>query len=327
MKILRRQILRLVAGAAALLAAAPLAAQAGAAGDCPVSQLAAGLQGFGATGIMPPDVVKSIFDPKEQRVPPFKAFDNVYFVGVCWVSAWLITDPAGDILIDTLHEPQVDTLIGNIAEVGAKLGDIRYVLVTRGHFDHAGGAAHLKPLLPNARFVTTQKGWDEAIASAENTTDSVSSPWTMIAPDIVAKDGDKITVGQTVVTVYETPGHTFGTASYGYAVRDSGNIYRAVTVGGLGLNAIKNVAQVEAYVASVKRLQAMAADAKDPILVSLTTHPPFAGVFPIADKLAARKAGEPNPFVDRAGFQAHLAQLLKNAQERLAIEKAQLGGK
>jgi hypothetical protein len=45
-------------------------------------------------------------------------------------------------------------------------------------------------------------------------------------------------------------------------------------------------------------------------------------VFPIADKLAARKAGEPNPFVDRAGFQAQLAQLLKNAEERLAIEKA-----
>src|SRR5258708_30779823 len=86
----------------------------------------------------------------------------------------------------------------------------------------------------------TQKGWDEAIENAE----AARPRWTMIAhADIVAKEGDKITVGQTVVTVYETPGHTLGSASYGYTVRDGGNAYRAVTVGGLGLNAIKNVAR------------------------------------------------------------------------------------
>jgi metallo-beta-lactamase class B len=129
-----------------------------------------------------------------------------------------------------------------------------------------------------------------------------------------------------VVTVYETPGHTFGTASYGYTVRDGGNTYRAVTVGGLGLNRIENVAQVEAYVVSVERLQAMAADLADPISVSLTVHPPAADMFPLADKLGARKAGEPNPFIDRAILQAQLAQLLKNGKERLAIEKAKVAG-
>jgi metallo-beta-lactamase class B len=309
--------------AAAAMFAAPVAAQVGAAGNCPLPQLTAELEEFAITGKMPPYLGKSIFDPVAQRVSPFKAFDNVYFVGICFVSAWLITDPAGDILIDTLYEPHVDTLAANIAAVGAKLADIRYVLITHGHIDHAAGAAHLKRLLPNARFVMTQKGWDEAIENAE----AARPPWTMIAhADIVAKEGDKITVGQTVVTVYETPGHTLGTASYGYTVMDGGNAYRAVTVGGLGLNAIKNVAQVEAYVASVERLQAMAADLKDPISVSLTVHPPVAGMFPMADTLAARKAGEPNPFVDRGSFQAELAQLLKNGKERLAIEKAKVAG-
>jgi metallo-beta-lactamase class B len=317
-----RNFLTGIAAAAALLAA-PVAAQAGAAGNCPLAQLTAELSEFAITGKMPPDLRKSMLDPVAQRVSPFKAFDNVYFVGICFVSAWLITDPAGDILIDTLYEPHVDTLAANIAAVGAKLADIRYVLITHGHIDHAAGAAHLKRLLPNARFVMTQKGWDEAIENAE----AARPPWTMIAhADIVAKEGDKITVGQTVVTVYETPGHTLGTASYGYTVMDGGNAYRAVTVGGLGLNAIKNVAQVEAYVASVERLQAMAADLKDPISVSLTVHPPVAGMFPMADTLAARKAGEPNPFVDRGSFQAELAQLLKNGKERLAIEKAKVAG-
>ena len=319
-----RSFLTSVAAAAVLLVA-PVAAQAGAAGNCPLAQLTAELSEFAITGKMPPDLRKSMLDPVAQRVSPFKAFDNVYFVGICFVSAWLITDPAGDILIDTLYEPHVDTLAANIAAVGAKLADIRYVLITHGHIDHAAGAARLKPLLPNARFVMTQKGWDEAIENAASSAARLR-PWTMIAPDIVAKEGDKITVGQTVVTVYETPGHTLGSASYGYTVRDGGNAYRAVTVGGLGLNAIKNVAQVEAYVASVERLRAMAADLKDPISVSLTVHPPVAGMFPMADKLAARKAGEPNPFVDRASFQAQLAQLLKNSEERLAIEKAKVAG-
>jgi metallo-beta-lactamase class B len=318
-------VTRLLIGivAAALVAAAP-AARAGSAGACPLAELTAGLDEFGITGHMPPAVSAALMDPVAQRVPTFKAFDNVYFVGVCWVSAWLIVDPAGDILIDTLHEPHVDTLLANLAAVGAKLGDIRYVMITHGHFDHAGGAARLKPLLPNARFVMTRRGWDEAIANAQT---SASRPWTMIEPDVVAADGDKLTVGNTVVTVYETPGHTFGTASFGYQVRDRGKSYRAITVGGLGLNAIKSVEQVAAYVSSIKRLQAMAAaDAEDPVMVSLTTHPPAAGMFPQADALAARSDGAPNPFVDPAGFRTQLAQLLKNGEARLTTERAKAAG-
>lgn len=319
-----RRWLIMVAMGGALAAALPAGARAGAAGDCPLARLSAGLDEFGITGRMPPDVRAALADPVAQRVAPFKAFDNVYFVGVCWVSAWLIVDPAGDVLIDTLHEPHVDTLLANLAAVGAKPADIRYVMITHGHYDHAGGAAHLKPLLPNARFVMTRTGWDEAIESAKA---SASPPWTMIAPDIVAKDGDTFTVGATVLTVYETPGHTFGTASFGYAVRDGGHTYRAITVGGLGLNAIKNVAQVEAYVASVKRLQAMTADGADPVMASLTTHPPAAGMFAQADRLAARAPGTPNPFVDRAAFQHQLAQLLKNGEARLAVETQKAGVK
>jgi metallo-beta-lactamase class B len=303
---------------ATALTAAPLAASAGEAGNCPVERITAGLEQLSATGKMPDDVRALINDPAIQRIAPFRAFDNVYFVGICWVSSWLIVDPAGDILIDTLHEPHVDTLLANIAAVGAKPADIRYVLITHGHFDHAGGAAHLKKVLPNARFVMTRKGWQEA---RENAAAGSPAPWTMLAPEIVAKDGDRFTVGKTVVTAYETPGHTFGTASYAYRVRDGGKSYRAVTVGGLGLNAIKNVAQVEAYVHSVKRLQGMANDKKNPVTVSLTTHPPAAGMFVQADRLAARTPGEIDPFVDPAGLKAQLAELLKRGEARLAVER------
>ena len=303
---------------AAALASACHAASAGEAGQCPVPRITAGLEQLSATGKMPEDVRALLNDPAVQRIAPFRAFDNVYFVGICWVSAWLIVDPAGDILIDTLHEPHVDTLLANIAAVGAKPADIRYVLITHGHFDHAAGATHLKQELPQARFVMTRKGWQEA---RDNAAAGSPSPWTMIAPDIVARDGDQFRVGKTVVTAYETPGHTPGTASYVYRVRDGARTYRAVTVGGLGLNAIKNVAQVEAYVASVKRLQGMANDKRNPITVSLTTHPPAAGMFTQADRLAAHQPGDPNPFVDPAGLKTQLAELLKRGQDRVVVEK------
>ena len=270
---------------------------------------------------MPPDVRKFLVDPTAQRVEPFKVFDNVYFVGVCWVSAWLLVSPQGVILIDTLHEPHVSTLLDNIRKVGVDLKDIRYVLITHGHSDHAGGAYKLKPHMPNAKFVMTQRGWDEAFAGTKA---PFIGPWQMIDQEIVVKDGDQIALGDTVVRVYETPGHSFGTASYGYDVRDGQNVYHAITVGGLGLNAIRSLAQVEAYVSSVKRLQALADQPDMPITVHLTTHPFFDELFETAAKLKSRKPGDANSLVDPAKFKRSLADLLKFGQERVEIERAKV---
>mgnify|MGYP003694333389 CR=1 FL=1 len=65
-----------------------------------------------------------------QRIVPFKAFDDAWFVGVCWVSAWLLPTPQGHFLIDTLHEPHAAELLDNIRKGGFDPQDIRYVLIT-----------------------------------------------------------------------------------------------------------------------------------------------------------------------------------------------------
>lgn len=285
---------------------------------CNSRQIAARFEDFGKTGKMPPDLGRWLMDPKAQFIEPFKVFDNVYFVGVCWVSAWIIKTSDGAVLIDTLHEPHVDQLIRNIETVGVKLPDIKYVLMTHGHFDHAGGAAKLKPLLPNAKFVMTQIGWDEAIKSAASTP---GVRWTMISQDVVAKDGDTITLGDQSFGVFATSGHTLGTASYTYTVKDGATSLRAITVGGLGLNAIENSKQVEAYIDSVNKIETMVKRTNDPVTVHLTTHPFSTGLMEARDAMAARKPGEPNPFVDTAGFIKQLDGLRSGAQERLAIEQ------
>jgi metallo-beta-lactamase class B len=172
---------------------------------CPSKEIAARFEGFSKTGIMPEDLGRWLHDPKAQYIEPWKAFDNVYYVGVCWVSAWAIRTSDGVVLIDTLHEPHVDQLVANLRKVGIDLTDIKYVLITHGHFDHAGGAAKLKPLLPNAKFVMTQIGWDEAIASAKQ---SQGTPiaWSMIPQEIVARDGGSIRLGDNTFGIMETPG-------------------------------------------------------------------------------------------------------------------------
>jgi metallo-beta-lactamase class B len=301
----------------AVLAGRPAGAQVPT--DCDSTKITAAFEGFLRTGKMPPALGQWLVDPKAQTVEPYRAFDNVYYVGVCWVSAWLITTSDGAVLIDTLHDPFGDLLIANIRKVGVDPASIKYVLMTHGHFDHVGGAYKVKSLT-NARFAMTEKGWAEAMTSAQ-ASQGTPRRWTMIAKDLVVKDGDVITVGDTTFGVYDTPGHTFGTASYSFHVRDGADSYHAFTVGGLGLNAIQSSQQVEAYIASVTRIAELVRQPTDPITVHLTTHPSSNGLTEAAQRLKSRRPGEPHPLVDPAGFTSQLEMLRRDAQERLVIEK------
>ena len=309
-----------LAAAALSFVLAGTSAQAQQIEGCNSKDLSARFDEFSKTGKMPPEIGRWLMDPKAQYIAPFKAFDNVSFVGICWVSAWIITTPEGAILIDTLHTPHVDQLIRNIDSVGVKLSDIKYVFITHGHFDHAGGAAQLKPLLPNATFVMTQTGWDEAKASSA-ASQGTPRAWSMIPQEIVASDGEAFRLGGETIRVYATPGHTLGTASFAYDVKDDGKVLHAITVGGLGLNAIENAKQVEGYIASVDRIGAMVKQPIDPVTVHLTTHPFATSLIEAGNALAARKPGDPNPIVDPVAFTQQLDGLRSGAEARLAIEK------
>ncbi len=314
------RLARSLAVAVALAALALPAAHAQPFDGCPSRPIAERFDEFGRTGRFPPELARWTADPKAQFIEPFRAFDNVSYVGICWVSAWLVRTSAGPVLIDTLHEPHVDQLVANLRKAGVAPADIRYVLMTHGHSDHVGGAAGLRPLMPNARFVMTQTGWDEAQRSARASA-SGPRPWKMIDQDMVVKDGDVIRVGDTEFGVHETPGHTFGTASYSYPVRDGTRTYGAFTVGGLGLNAIENSKQVESFIASVTRIEAMVRRSAAPVTVHLTTHPFSNGLFEASARIPGRDPASPHPLVDPAGFAAQLEALRRGAEERLVIER------
>lgn len=286
---------------------------------CPSKPILGKFIEFGKAGKMPKDLGQWLNTPSAQKIEPWKPFDNVDYVGICWVSAWLVHTDEGIVLIDTLYGSFVNQLVDNIKSVGVDLADIKYVLMTHGHFDHAGGAAALKPMLPNATFVMSQGGWDEAIEDAGNS--EGRRKWEMIPQDVVMADGDTFELGGNVFQLIETPGHTWGTASYSYDVKDGDDTFRAVTIGGLGLNAIKGADQVEAYIASVDRLKGMVEAADNNIAVHLTTHGFSNNLEEDRLTLAQRKAGEPHVLVNPEGILAQVAGLKNRAEKRLEVEK------
>lgn len=288
---------------------------------CPSGPIMQRFIEFGKSGKMPPDLGKWLSTPEDQDVTPWKPFDNVDYVGACWVSAWLVHTDEGTILIDTLYGPFQKMIVKKIQETGTDLADIKYVLMTHGHFDHVGGAAALKPQLPNAKFVMTQKGWDEAIASAAQSKGG-RREWNMIEPEMVVADGDTITLGSNTIQVLETPGHTWGTASYVYDVKDGDQTYRSITIGGLGLNAIEGPSQVEAYINSVDRVRDVIEASEKPVAVHLTTHGFSAGLDENRQLHQARLGGQPNVFVDPEAILKQVAGLRDRAVKRLELEKA-----
>ena len=276
---------------------------------------------FSETGRMPPDLGRFIADAALQKIEPYKAFDNGYYVGICWVSAWLLISPHGHVLIDTLYGPYSDKLLDYIRALGFDPKDIKLVVITHGHFDHAGGAARLKSLLePQTRFAMSREGWREAAESAAQLAGGPSAR-TMIEPDLVISDGQVLTAGDVTIEAFATPGHTMGTVSFAYDARDGGRTYRAFTVGGLGLNAIKSPDQVEAFITSVKRIGAMTEDTARPIELHLTTHGFSTGLTEAKDLLKTCKPGDAHPLVDLPAFRRQLDQLQAGAERRLAVER------
>lgn len=285
---------------------------------CESAPLMATFVVFSETGRMPPNFVKFIGDTALQEIEPYKAFDNVYYVGICWVSAWLITSPNGHVLIDTLYGPYTSQLLGNIRSLGFDPKDIKLVVVTHGHFDHAGGIGQLKSdLAPGTRFAMTKEGWREGKEDSSHP----RWPWKMIEPDIVLTDDQIVTGGDIAIQAFETPGHTMGTASFAFDARDGVRTYRAFTVGGLALNRIRGPEQVEAFIASLKRIRTLTQDGARPVELHLTAHGFLTGLNEAKDLLKTRKPSDPHPLVDLPGFRKQLDELEAGAEKRLVVER------
>jgi metallo-beta-lactamase class B len=124
-------------------------------------------------------------------------FDNLYFVGQTEYSAWAVTTSAGIILIDTIFDYSVeDEIVAGLKKLGLDPSTIKYAIVSHGHFDHSGGARYLQERF-GTRVILSAADWDLLERSSQ----------TKPKRDMVATDGQKLTLGDTTLTLYVTPGH------------------------------------------------------------------------------------------------------------------------
>ena len=190
-------------------------------------------------------------DPAIQHVEAFKIFDNLSFVGIEWVSAYVLETSEGLVLIDSLYEGHMDHLLNGMRKLGYDPADIKAVLCTHGHWDHLGGAAHIQELT-GARVGMTDADWKMVESGEVRGEVSIGD----LKRDRVIQDGDTLTFGDTTIKCYVTPGHTLGVLSMEFTVYDNGKPHKAFIFGGVGLN-FEGVERTEMYIASVKRVMAM----------------------------------------------------------------------
>lgn len=229
---------------------------------------------------------------------PVKVFDNLYFVGEREYSAWAVVTSAGIIVIDPVFDYSVeDQVVNGLARLGADPKQIRYVLVSHAHRDHVGGARLLQERF-GARVAMSAADWD-LLASDPGS-------WPKPTRDVVLADGQKVTLGDTTLTVYATPGHTLGTLSTLVPVRDGGRAHLAALWGGTAFNWTVNPARYitperpsrfwfDNYIASARRFRDLARKAGADVLIA--NHSNFDGSKTKLPAMATRRAGDPHPYV------------------------------
>ena len=229
-----------------------------------------------------------------QQTPPApgQAFDNLYYVGSAWVSAWVLKTSDGLILIDALNNAQETTELieGGMRRLGLDPAQIRYVLVTHGHGDHYGGAQMLADRY-HARVVASEIDWK----MMETTLEFDSRLWDRPPKrDIAVRDGDTLQLGGTTVRFVITPGHTLGTITPVFEVLDKGQKHTAMIWGGTSFNFGRDMVRLDGYIAQTERMRELTA--RWGIDVPLSNHPGYDGTVAKLKARASAPAGT-NPFV------------------------------
>jgi metallo-beta-lactamase class B len=220
-----------------------------------------------------------------------QVFDNLYFVGGKVHSAWALKTTQGFILLDTIYPYNSEELIlGGMQRLGLNPDQVKYAVISHAHGDHIGGAEMLQQR--GARIVMDPVDW-EMLRRFPNR-------YTAMSPrrDIDAYDGMPLTLGDTTVTLWRTPGHTPGTLSFTFEVFDKGRPLGVVYSGGTALNfpcstPDPGIRNLQIYIDSQRHIAAKAAAANATVLLS--NHSEFDNAVNKVKMLAGRGDG-PHPF-------------------------------
>jgi metallo-beta-lactamase class B len=156
-----------------------------------------------------------------QPVEPFRIVGNVYYVGAVEVTSFLITTSHGLILLDGGFPETAPEIERNIVKLGFRLHDVKILLSSHAHYDHAGGLAELKRATGAKLYAGTGDVAQLARGGADDPQFGNKYPFPPVAVDHALRDGERIMLGSTTIVAHATPGHTRGCTTY--ALRTAGH--------------------------------------------------------------------------------------------------------
>ncbi len=225
-------------------------------------------------------------------IAPTKIFDNLYAIGDSGTTAYALTTRDGIILIDSLPANQTETvLLPGMKALGLDPAAVKLIIVTHGHGDHSGGSFYFQERF-GAKVALTSQDWDmlrpaDGKGKAQNN-----------APrrDVIAVEGQPLTLGEVSVTPVLTPGHTPGSLGLIFPVKEGTTTHVAGLFGGTLLLPMRpDVPTIQTYLASIAHFKEVALRMK--VDVEIQNHPLMDGIAARLTALRDRKPGAPHPFV------------------------------
>jgi len=239
-------------------------------------------------------------------IKPYRIADNLYYVGSKDLASFLVTTPEGDILINSSLEESVPLIKRSVEELGFRFGDIKILLISHAHVDHAAGSArvialtHAKYMVMDGDVPVVESGGRKDFAFP-------NVPYPRAKVDRVLHDGDEVRLGGAVLVAHKTAGHTRGGTTWTMKAMDKGRPLNVVIVGGWSVLSEYRLVGAKAsypgiaedYAQQFRVLKGLPCD------VFLGAHGQY---YDMLEKRARMREGGENVWVDPAGYRAEVAE-------------------
>jgi metallo-beta-lactamase class B len=292
-----------------LLAAAVLA----------VASLGQDGSGFSADPPMTCDQCEAWNAPQE----PFRVFGNTYYVGTAGLSAVIVASDEGLVLVDGALPQSAPLIDRNIQALGFRTQDVRLIVNSHAHYDHAGGIAAIERA--TGAVVAASASGARALEQGRPVPDdpqAASGDFPPVKNVRVAGEGDVLRVGPLAITAHLTPGHTPGSTTWTWQSCEGArclNVVYADSLNSVSLPGFRftgdatHPSRVESFRQSIAKVAALPCD------ILLSVHPEFVQ---IPRKLALRtKQPATNPFIDTSACRTYAAAASKSLDRRVADER------
>jgi metallo-beta-lactamase class B len=264
-----------------------------------------------------------------QPQSPFRIYGNTWYVGTHGLSAVLITSPQGYVLIDGTLESNAPQIEANIRTLGFRVQDIKLILNSHAHLDHAGAIAALARD-SGAQVKASAAGARALMAGGNDPDDPLYIGVTRFPPIAnvqVVADGETVRVGPLALVAHYTPGHTSGSTTWTWRSCEKSRCLAMVYADSLAAisrdgfrfsDDAGHPHRVEDFRQSFATIAALPCD------VLITPHPDASGFM---DKVAARDHGtRPDPLINTHACAAYVADARGRFEARLAKEQQDAHG-